>query len=585
MAEASTIGANFSQYTGDPNLGGGTLGFFKLDTRPLEDFARYTMLYNREEQARKQKEAEKAAEELGKIADYDLTTSIPKDAKVLQEKYDKLITYVKQNPGALQFKNRDQWIEYQKRKNELANDIRGAKVRNVMNMAREKQIADEKDENVKNFMRSQLTKEIDEKDIRTPIFYTQEYDMTIPDFGLNKGQSLLVNRFLANQIIQDGYEIFDASEARRKGTAFALGVDFDESTITGQLKQKKLESNFYVKGAELLNQAIANAMVGIDPSLDDKAKDEIIKSKLSGIGIVKNIDALNKYLEDTQRRIKAGEYRGNNLNVDDFTPINWKDGLSPEELAVVAQFSAWEGDTRNSKILQTNDAIERARIGLGYANLDLERQKQLSSQTEDWISADAVVRTVQDIIKNATPIELVERGNNTGDVKGVTKLKEIAEPALMKEFGNIDKDGNITNVPDKVLYDEKTNQLSLLYYQKEDGEIKINEKTNNPFVERRIGLDANEWMSNIVRRRNPNKDIGGVNAIVQQIYTKNGRNLVELANNYGGQGAVGTTKTTSTQSSSSTELSENPADWKKEGNNWRYKDGRVFDSKGNLIKQ
>ena len=582
MASASDIGANFSNYEGSSNLGGGTLGAFKLDTRPLEDFARYTMLYNREEQARKQKEAEKAAAELGKIADYDLTSSIPKDAKVLQEKYDKLISYVKENPGSLQFKNRDQWIEFQRRKNELANDIRGAKVRNVLNMAREEEISIERDESLRKDMRNQLTKEIDEKDIRTPLFFTQRYDTEIPKFGDNKGQSVVVNKWLGNQITQDTSEFFDAAEAKRKGAAYALGVDFDTSTTSGKLKSEKLKNNFYVKGAELLNQAVVNAATGIDPNLSDADKELAIKSKLSGIGIMKNIDAYNKYMQQKQAEIAANVYTDRNkkkLDPADYQPINWADGLTPDELYAVVEFTNWAGDKQDTKIIQTNDAIERARIGLGYANLELQKQKDLSSKTEDWISADAVVREVQDAIKMATPLDVKVGG------KVVKQVRQIADPNLLKEFGNIDKDGKTTNIPDIVTYDPSTNQLSLIYHAKDDEGKVIKGESGGDKVDREIKLNPTQWIGQITKRKNPNKDIGGVNAIVEQIYTNNGRNLVELADNYGGQNSTGSTKKTTTDSSSSTTLSENPADWKKEGNNWRYKDGRVFDSKGKLIKQ
>jgi hypothetical protein len=586
MAEASNIGANFSSYEGNAGLGGGSLGFFKLDTRPLEDFARYTMLYNKAEYDQRQKDAEKAAEELGKIADYDLTTSIQKDAKVLQEKYDKLTSYVKQNPNALQYKNREQWLEYQRLKNDLSNDIRGAKTRNIMNLSRQKEISEATDEADKKRLTEDLTKEIEAKDIRTPLLFTQQYDTTIPDFGKNQGQSIVVNKWLGNQITQDTTELFDNPEALRKGAAFSLGADFDTSSTTGKLKEQKFKNNFYVKGADLLNQAVANAATGIDPNLSDADKELAIKSKLSGIGIMKNIDAYNDYMAQKQKEIAANFYTDRNrkkINPEDYKPINWADGLSPQELYAVVEFTNWAGDKQDTKIIQTNDAIERARIGLGYANLDLDRQKMLSSQTEDLISADAVVREVQDAIKMATPLNITVGG------KVVRQVKQIADPNLLKEFGTIDKDGNVSNVPDMVTYDPKDNQLSLIYHDKKKNDAGVFEvvkgETGNPKVEREIKLNPTQWIGQITKRKNPNKDIGGVNAIVEQIYTNNGRNLVELAENYGGQNAVGSTKKKTTESSSSTTLSESPADWKKEGNNWRYKDGTLYDSKGNIIKK
>lgn len=396
MATASDIGANFSNYRGDEALGGGTLGAFKLDTQPLQDFARYTMLYNREEQEQKQKEAEKAAAELGKIADYNLTSSIPKDAKVLQQKYDNLISYVKQNPGALQFKNRDQWLKYQQLKSDLNNDITGAKTRNIMNMARQKEIADEPIVGLQDAMKADLQKEIDAKDIRTPLFFTQQMDITVPDFGKNAGQSIEVMQRLPNEIYQTKTDIFDAAEADRHGAAVAVGADFDKTTERGKRQDILFKNNVYVKGAELLNNALGQAKADIDPTLDAAAQQQIIKQKISGVGLARDmvsaVEQYNNYVSDIQKRFKAGELSGNGVNPDAYTPIEWQDGLSPVELSKVAQFIAWQGDKKETKVITTNDANEKARIGLGYANLALQQKEfeQKKTQYEDALKGTEV---------------------------------------------------------------------------------------------------------------------------------------------------------------------------------------------------
>jgi len=536
MAEASNIGANFSSYSGDPNLGGGSLGFFKLDTKPLEDFARYTMLYNREEQIQRQKEAEKAAEELSKIADYDLTSSIQKDAKVLQDKYDKIISYVKENPGSLQFKNRDQWIKYQQLKNDLANDIKGAKTRSVLNLAREQEIANETDETLKNFLRGRLDADIDATDIRTPLKYTQQYDMTIPEFGKNAGQSLVVNRRLPNEIFQDEVDIFDAGESRRRGAAFALGVDFDENTTTGKLKQHKYENNFFVKGAEVLNQAIQSAVATIDPSLSAADQEADLKAKLSSVGIMKNIDAVNKYLEERQKEIKAGYYTdasGKQLIPEDYAPINWKDGVSPEELNVIAEFSTWGGGKQGTKIVQTNEAIEKSRLAAEWARIGISKEQLNKGKTQDFISATAVLREAADVIGGGQ--------DYVKTVKGVeTPLKRIAEPSLLKEFGTIDKDGNVTNVPDDVFFDPATNSLTLMYYKRDPNDNTTILRTTTgknpgPIPDREVPLTGTQWLGQIVKRKNPNADIGGVNALVETFFNSKGvgRKLDNLKLIYG----------------------------------------------------
>lgn len=550
MAEASTIGGAFSSYTGDPNLGGGSLGAFQLDTRYLYDFARYAMLYNREEQARKQREAEKAAEELGKIADYDLTTSIQKDAKHLQQRYDRLISYVKQNPGALQFKNRDQWIEYQRMKNELANDIRGAKTRNVMNIAREREIGDQKDEDIKAFMRSNLDKEIADTDIRTPIKVSQEYDLTIPKFEENKGQSILVNRRLPNEIFQDDYEIFDAAEADRTGAAMALDVAFDTGTTTGNLKDKIFKKNIYTSMRDRLNEAIKSAELEVTEQ-DPAKKQEQIKAKLASTGILKNMvnifEDYNRYVGDVQKRFQNQELSGNGVNPDSYNPINWADGVSDVELAKAVQYLNWKGDKKETKIIQTNEAIEKARLAAEWARIGVAEAQLNKSSTEDLISATAVIREAADVLNSGQPFDIKEGGKTR-------RISRITDPNLLKEFGTIDKDNNVTNVPDDVYYDKPNNKLKLVYYMRDDeGKIITTKKEGGTAVDRQVDLVATQWLGQIAKRKNPNKDIGGVNALIETFFNTKGvdRKLENLSLIYG-TNLQGTTGKSSTQSSSTT---------------------------------
>lgn len=373
--EASAIGANFSNYQGSAGLGGGSLGVVNIDTKPIEDLARYTMLYNKAEYDQRQKDAEKAAAEIADYMNYDLTTSIPKDAKLLQDKYQKVIDYISKNPDAINYKNREKWSEYKRLRNDLDNDLKSAKVRSVMNMSREKEIADETDEKIKEFRKTKLEEEINSTDIRTPLKYSQQYDISIPDFGTNSGIKVDVTKTGSNQIFQRDLTLFDINEANRAGAAAELGFSsIDPTTETGKLKSIKADQNFWVKGAGILNQAIKSAL--------DSKLTVGEENKIPDLPIVKNIEAFNKYVEQKRAEIAAGIYvdkLGNKITFgvgpfreEDYTPINWKDGVSPSELAVVAQFSKWAGDEYKTKITQSNDAIEEARIAAIRRGQDLD---------------------------------------------------------------------------------------------------------------------------------------------------------------------------------------------------------------------
>ena len=109
-------------------------------------------------------------------------------------------------------------------------------------------------------------------------------------------------------------------------------------------------------------------------------------------------------------------------------------------------------------------------------------------------------------------------------------------------------------------------------------------RKGEPIVEKEVPLNATEWMGKIVNRKFSKDDAGAVNNLVDEIYTKNGRSIKKLAKFYTG-GATTTTDTKTQASGSTTELSQNPADWKKVGNNWQYKDGTLYNDKGEVVNQ
>lgn len=533
--DSANIGANFSQYTGDPGLGGFGLTQGRVDTRALEDLARYTMLYNKAEYDQKQKDAEKIAEEIAKMTAIDLSTTIPKDAKILQEKFDSLSQYLRDNPDALNYKNRQQWLEYNKRKNDLTNDIKFATIRSVLNVSRKNQIAEEKNEEIKKFLEAGLQKNIEETDIRTPLDHAQKYDLSVPEIPDNKGIEIDVTKAGPNQIFQRTPTLFDVQEAKRNGFNYSLGMaSIDPSTTGGTMRLMKAKENIWIKQAELFNQALASAK---------DANGNVDPNQMNGIPFMDNINAYNAYIKQTREDIKNGSYTdkfGSKLSFgqgplreEDYQEINVNDGLSPAEMAVVAQFSKWAGDSQKTKVIQTDDAIQRANLAAEWERIGISRAQLNKGSNEDLVSATAVLREAADVLKAGVP-----RGLKGPDGK-TTTVRVISDPNLLREFGAIDKDGNVTNVPDVVYYNEEENKLQLGYYKrKPDKEgnliLATNEKGETP-LDRSVDMSGTQWLGQIVKRKNPNKDIGGVNMFIEQFFnTKEvGRQLKNINKIYG----------------------------------------------------
>lgn len=174
-------------------------------------------------------------------------------------------------------------------------------------------------------------------------------------------------------------------------------------------------------------------------------------------------------------------------------------------------------------------ALKRATVAQGWARLNLDKAKLDKENDADVVGADSVLREATSIIDKGTEVTVQDF-----DGKGGTKkVVEIAEPTLLQTFGTIDKDGTTTNVPDVVQYDKDKGQLNLVYYQKDiDGTIKkVNGKRQ---VVDRKPLDERTWLKTIAKRSNPNKDIGTVNSLVDQVLTKSGNSLFKVSELYKG---------------------------------------------------
>lgn len=173
--------------------------------------------------------------------------------------------------------------------------------------------------------------------------------------------------------------------------------------------------------------------------------------------------------------------------------------------------------------------LEKQKLNLGWANWGLSKERLNKADNDDLISADSVIKEAASIISKGVPV-VSKNWNDTGKTKTVT---EVADPTVLQTFATIDKDGNMVNRPDVVQYDKDTDELNLIYYQKEKdeyGKFTGNIKTANGkrLVDRVVPINSRTWLKQKVKQSYPNKDIGGVNNIVEEVFTKAGGNLTSL---------------------------------------------------------
>lgn len=383
MATSAEIGAGNSRYTGDAGLGGGSFGFVKLDTKPIEDLAKYTFLYNKSEYDQRQKDVEKAAAEISDLTSYDLTTGIPEDAKKLQEGYDKLVTYAREHPEAINYRNKEEWAKYKQMRNDFENDLKGAKIRNTIYTLRKKEISDNTDEADRQLRIQELDDEVKSTDIRTPLNHSQQYADNSVKLPPSPELTFDVTKAGPNANVIRDYKVFNVAKARANGDVFAIitDKDIDPSTPQGKRDIISQKKNFWLQGAESFN-AVLNAKDEAGNFLYKKQVDDgnggttfvIDESKLSRMpkNILNLVKETNKYLKETKAEIAAGVYKdkfekpitfgSGALNESDYDEIDYSDGISPEELALVAQYAQWNGDQYKTDVKQTDNSIQQQQI-------------------------------------------------------------------------------------------------------------------------------------------------------------------------------------------------------------------------------
>lgn len=436
MAEAAVIGATASNYQGDVGLGGGTFGFFKLDLRPLEDLARYTMLYNREEYLQRQKDAESIAKEISESTSYDLTSGIDKDRKYLTQKYDELINYIRENPTALDYRNKEQWLKYKTMRNNLANDIASGKIRNTMYMLRQNEIQNTTEPGLKIQLQKDLNDEIAATDIKTPLKNTQQFDLTpiavseaplttiyTTDIGNNFFRTSNVDvinmqaaRNLANAATTGLSDITDYESLPQYQ---ALRTDEERNIFKQQYEQSAASGKLVqIESAKRWNEALQQYQN--DPKFQNQDGTLNLESLIkNGKGFISkmasNIKAFNDSMKQMRDYIRNGYFKNNKgavleFGVDedqvsegDYKDIDLSDGLQPEEIVLMEMIAKKQLlSNQQQKVTATGFGIDRERSWLSYrASLQRQENKEVKTITDAAINFGNHIMRLKDRFQNS----------------------------------------------------------------------------------------------------------------------------------------------------------------------------------------
>lgn len=232
--------------------------------------------------------------------------------------------------------------------------------------------------------------------------------------------------------------------------------------------------------------------------------------------------------------------------------------------------------------LKKSEADEKVRHDKAIESLGWDKIR--SGDKEDDDQAQGSIIEISDVIENATRpenIKFVVDPNGKRQQYGT-----FTDPELLKKYTTLDKKGKTTIPADEVLVDRTSGQLLLGYYKRKNGDI---ERTPDKgtgdkkvpgaaVLEKTIPINTSSWVSAVVGRNESAKNKGKVINTVQKFFDKNG-------GVYQGARKLNQDKDKQQTQGQQKAAELDPNGFKKEGNNYRYKDGTLFDEDGNIVKE
>ncbi len=414
--QAEDIGANFSSYTGSSALGGGVdIGVLNIDTKPIEDLGKYTMIYNKAAQEQKEKELQQQAAKLAELTSYDLTTAIPKDRELIQSEYDNLYNFAQKNPTVLDYKNNPKgYLEFGKMKNDFTNKLKGAKVRSIGFLTRQQDINNEPNAELKAIKQKQLDKDIADSDINTPLQITEKFDLTQTEIPVAQSKTFDVSVIGDDQNVKREYSLVDIKDAKAKSSAAVLGMldktldeqspEFisktpeEQSLLRSQNAQRKAAKTFLpIEQANQFNAAIQQYMSTDEPGQVDI---ELIRAKNPMLfGVIQQYENYNNYVRTMADQIRAGVFKDklgntiqfgpNGLDESAYQPISYTDGITADEIVLLQSVAKAKPDGYKTTIQETDNKLQEDQLKQKTLN-DKEQRNidwaQLAQKKKEWQS-------------------------------------------------------------------------------------------------------------------------------------------------------------------------------------------------------
>jgi hypothetical protein len=198
-----------------------------------------------------------------------------------------------------------------------------------------------------------------------------------------------------------------------------------------------------------------------------------------------------------------------------------KDGNYIIDTKTVADpnFRAQERLDLDKQKLSQKTENDRGNLSLKWAKLGVEKDKLNRAKTEDLGSADNVIDEVSDMINNGTPVQTY----NTATGKGESSIR-INDPSILSKFSQLNPGGNAGPLS-AINFNPENNQFDLIYGSTNSagglGTTASPTKT--------IPVNQRTVAKLIAARSFPNKNIGVVNSLVNDVINSNGNSIYKVA--------------------------------------------------------
>lgn len=403
MATINEINST-SAYTGNPVLGGRVSGGINIDATPLQKLAQFNYYRDRDLWEQKLKDDAKAAEQIANLAAFDITSPLTGYRDALKNDLASIQDFVRQNPDALVYsKSPEKYQQLNEMINGFANKRKMATASDVIYNARKSNVEKEVDPLKRGVLQQELDLDVNDlfasgvdeafnqtlktapeikiEDYQIPTVPTTEYDVIDE---------------LPNSNITSTVKFINPDELRSRAEAAVSGFGQTALDENAEWFKSLPEERKQLERNKASLSGVQRRRIGKSAADFNSAMQQVLATNPefnfatpnTGIKIIDDniawVNSTNDQIDDLNIMVADGKIKDPTGRVisSPFAKINIADGLSESEIVMLQtlQQSKTPLYSIEKKTQQTDNAIQKANLGLGYSKLAEDRRQFNATQ-------------------------------------------------------------------------------------------------------------------------------------------------------------------------------------------------------------